>query len=211
METRSTPVARSDGRCPCCGTMLPSRTERRLTILDAMVMVVATAGTLALSRPFLGAGNPGRSGWVGPLAILVGVLVTWTPTVLWLRLRQPRPTVRRLARQPGFAAGVVGTSILALGVVATVLLTLIRLARQGMTRRVGGFQPSDDPLWWNGVVLHFAAVVGPAVIAAWIVLALAGRRRPVRGWIDGLGRAIGAGWIILFVINCCFRLAYLQG
>ena len=49
------------------------------------------------------------------------------------------------------------------------------------------------------------------MIAAWLVLALAGRRRPVRGWVDGLGRAIGVGWIILFVIISCFRLAYLQG
>ena len=149
MRTDTGPPAttRLEGRCPCCGTILPSRAERRLTILDAMVMVVATAGALALARPNLQSGNLAHPAWAGYLEASIGVLVAWTPTALWLRLRRPRPTLRRLARQPGFAAGVAGTAVLGLGVAALVLLALIRVARQGMVARMGQSSSPSDPLW----------------------------------------------------------------
>ena len=198
-------------RCPCCGAKLPTRIERRFSILDAMTLVVASALAFALIRPVMLDEPVGLPAWGRWLTASVGVLVTWTPTVLWLRLRHPRPPLRRLARQPGFAASVVGTGILALGALATGLLALLRTARQGMGVRGGMLLRTPDPLWWVGVVLHFAAVVGPAVLAAWLILALSGRRRPARGWLDRLGRLIGLAWIVLFVINCCVRLAYLQG
>ena len=200
----------SNGRCACCGAFLPSRVDRRFTILDAMTLVAASALAFSLVRPLVLGGLRNEPSWAGYLAAVIGTLVTWTPAVLFLRLRRPRPALRRLSRQPGFAAGVAGTAILALGALATGLLALIRVSRQGVGVRAGLPPRPPEPGWWLGVVLHFGAVVGPAVLAAWLLLALSGRRRSATGWLDPLGRAIGVAWIILFVINCCARLAYLQ-
>ena len=206
----SSSLVERKAHCPCCGSQLPSRLERRFTILDAMILVVASALAFTLLRSFVFRTLPGLSNGQGLLAVVMGGLVTWTPTLLWLRLRRPRPTLRRLARQPGFAASIAGTAVLALGTVTIGLLALIRLSMQGPTQSAGVAPRPPDPTWWLGVVLHFGPVVGPAVIAAWFVLAVSGRRRPARGWLDPLGRTIGVAWIILFVINCCARLAYLK-
>ena len=197
-------------RCSCCGAKLPTRVDRRFSILDAMTLVVASALAFALVRPIMAEAFLAQSSWGRILAGVIAGLVTWTPTVLWLRWRHPRPTLRRLARQPGFAASAVGTAILALGVLAVGILALLRSARPSAGLRNGLTIPAPNDGWWLGVVLHFGAVVGPAVIAAWLVLALSGRRRPFRGWLDLLGRALGIAWIIIFVINGCIRLAYLQ-
>lgn len=87
---------------------------------------------------------------------------------------------------------------------------LIRTARVGGMARNGFPPPAPDPWWWLGVISHFAFLIGPAVIVSWILLALSGRRRPVRNWLDVLGRAIGIAWIVVFVINCGARLSYLS-
>jgi hypothetical protein len=170
-----------------------------------MVLVAASAVAFVIVRPLVTGRLQDQPDWARYLAVVIGGLVAWTPTVLILRLRGPRLTLRRLSRQPGFAAGVGSTAILAIG-----LLALVRVSRRGMAVRAGVRLPPPDPSWWLGVVLHFGAVVGPAVIAAWLLLAFSGRRRPSRGWLDLLGRALGIAWIILFLVNCCARLSYLR-
>jgi hypothetical protein len=182
-----------------------------------MILVAASAVAFGIVRPIIAARflqNQPR--WASYLAAVMAVLVTWTPTVLLLRLRRPRPPLHRLARQPGFAAGLAGTAIVALGALTIGLIALVRVARRGMAVRAGVRLRSTDPSWWPpdsswwlGVVFHLGAVVGPAVIGAWLLLALSGRRRPSWGWLDLLGRALGIAWIILFIISCCARLAYL--
>lgn len=198
-------------RCPCCGAVvLTPRGDRRFTLIDAMILVAASAVAFVIVRPIITGPLRDQPRWAGYLAAVMGVLVTWTPTVLALRLRRPRPRFRRLSRQPGFAAGLAGTSIVALGILAVGLLALVRVARRGMAVRAGMRLRPPDPSWWLGVVLHFGAVVGPAVIGAWLLLTLSGRRRPSGGWLDLLGRGLGVAWIILFVINGCARLSYLR-
>lgn len=208
-----------DSRCPCCGGVLPSRGGgRRFTLFDAMVLVAASAVAFVIVRPlFVGPLQP-YSGWTRYVAFAIGGLVTWTPTALALRLRRPRPALRRLSRQPGFAAGVAATAVLMLGLLTVGLLALVRVARQGMAARMGrGGGPlpgvmgrTPDPSWWLGVVLHFGVLVGPAVIGAWLLLAVSGRRRPTRDWLDLLGRALGTLWIVVFVVNAAMRLSYLK-
>lgn len=175
-----------------------------------MILIAASAVALVIVRPVVAGPLQQRPGWSHYLAWAIGWLVAWTPTVLILRLRDPRPPLRRLSRQPGFAASLAGTAVLALGLLAIGLIALVRVARQGSPARPAmGIRP-PDPSWWVWVVLHFGTVVGPAVIAAWVLLAVSGRRRPPRGWLDILARAVGVGWIVLFVINCCARLTYLR-
>ena len=95
-----------------------------------------------------------------------------------------------------------GLALLAMGVVGTV-----RLIKGGMVTASGRPALTPDPLWWWDVLRYFSEVNGAAIIAGWLVLALSGRRRPGRDWLDYLGRAIGVGWIVLFVVGCCDRLA----
>lgn len=208
---------RGRDRCPCCGAAIHSAAhERPFKIVDAMILVASSALAFLILRPMMSETVLGRPGWPRYLAVTVALLVSLTPTTLYLRLRQPRPRLTRLARQPGFAASLAGTAVLLLGALAIGLLALVRLARQGRASRIAGMIPNprttypQDPAWWLGVVLHFGAVVGPAVMGAWLLLAFSGRRRPAKGWLDPLGRIIGTAWIILFIINCCARLAYLK-
>lgn len=205
------PLPGGGRRCPCCGAIVPPpRGDRRFTIIDAMILVAASAVAFVVVRPIINGRLQGQPWWASYLAAVMGFLVAWTPTVLILRSRRPRPPLRRLTRQPGFAAGLAGTSVVLLGALAIGLLALVRFARRGMAVRAGLPLRPPNSAWWLGVVLHFGAVVGPAVIGAWLLLAFSGRRRPSGGWLDLLGRALGTAWIILFVINCCARLAYLR-
>lgn len=198
-------------RCPHCGHNLAStRADRRFTLVDAMVLVAASAIALVIVRPLVTGPLHRHPEWARYLAWTIGGLVAWTPTVLFLRLREPRPAFRRLSRQPGFAACLAGTSIIILGSLAMGLLALIRVARRGMAVRAGIPIRPPDPTWWVEIVIRFGVAVGPAVIAAWLLLALSGRRRPARGWLDYLGRVIGIAWIVLFIVDCCIRLAYLK-
>jgi hypothetical protein len=206
------------GRCPHCGTYLPSsRTDRRFSISDAMLLIAASAVSFVIVRAFVIGSLSREPGWSHYLAMVLGGLISWTPATLFLRLRRPRPTLRRLARQPGFAASLAGTSIIAIGGLAIAILALVRVVHRGaiagIVLPIGARVPipTPDPRWWLGVVLHFGALVGPAIIGAWLLLAISGRRRPAKGWIDPLGRILGILWIVLFVINCCARLAYLRG
>ena len=208
------------GRCECCGTPLWTRhAERRPTLMDAIVLVAASALAFGLARPMLTRSGFPMPTWGWWMTILVALLMTLTPTMLWIRLRRPRPTLMRLARQPGFVAGVAGSSTIALGLFATAILAMVRVIRQSVlaqssvqaaVKRGMIVPPSPDPNWWLGVGMNFAGFVGVGVIAVWVMLAVSGRRRPARGWIDLLGRALGVAWIVVFVIGCVARLGYLR-
>src|SRR5690349_1077887 len=108
---------------------LKSHPGRKLTLLDAMILVAGTALGLGLTRqlsagsllgPFdpIGMLSP-RSGspwttkdwavWAvetirGRFFYLIPLLVSWTVTVLALRMRKPRPRLIRLMAQPGAVA-----------------------------------------------------------------------------------------------------------
>jgi hypothetical protein len=189
----------------------PSAAERKFTIVDAMILVAASAVAFVIVRPVITSGLQRAPRWAIYLAAAMAWLITWTPTVLLLRLRRPRPPLRRLGRQPGFAAAVAASSILTLTAFAIALLALVRLARRGALLGVGRPVPKPTPGWWMSVVLEMGVAVGPAVLGAWLLLALSGRRRPARGWLDALGRVLGAAWIVLFVIHCVARLSWLKG
>src|SRR5262245_26651114 len=92
------------------GLMRPSA-PRRFTVIDAMVLIAATAVALVLMRPLL---EEMRLLAVHPLgdALRLGLTVsvllepmalTLSLAVGLLRLREPRPRLRRVFRQPGMA------------------------------------------------------------------------------------------------------------
>jgi len=194
--------------------------DRPFAILDAMALVGASAAAFSVVRPLVVGPLREFPGGSRSLAAGIGVLAAWTPAVLLLRLRGPRPTLRRLSRRPGFVATALGTAIPALAAAAVGLLATlghpgrrswlwaIGLGFPGSSRRPGNPGSGEpSPIWWLYVAYAHGWLVGPSVAVGWVLLSLAGPRRADRGWLDRLGRALGAAWIGLWAIDCALRFA----
>jgi hypothetical protein len=163
---------------------------RRPGILDAMILVAATGLGLALLRATLARSwfasfpKETRFAQIG-IYTAVPILVVWTPTLLVLRLRHPRPRWRRLGSQPGMVGSSAATLVLCLG-----LLPLI---------------PPDEWLLMSlpfdpRASFFYRGYPGYGVAGAWVILALCERWRAEASWLDRLGRAVGWGWIIVNLI-----------
>ncbi len=166
--------------------------ERRFTIADAMLLIAATAVGLSVQRDwiapvFRGPLYPLRYYVDLPYLLLAPLNFYWTLAFVAIRLRSPRPSPRRLGRQPGFIAGL--AVILATLIHAVLGANLVFSARGVQWDRV-------DHLLLN---LSPAQTIAPAVAVAWMVLAVSGRWRPNAGWIDRLGRFIGLTWLGILI------------
>jgi len=189
------------------------RSGRTFGVVDAMVLVVVMAVGFASYRVC-------KEQWAGMRAIpffrqpdewpteLIDAMMTWVP--LWLApgtvallvssLRQPRPRLRRLARQPGFVASVAATSILATGGLMIFLVLVVRLLPSW---RFDYWRAFYWPLFFRCAFdLRLPNLMGAAVAGAWLMLFLNGRWHPEKSWLDRLGQILGCCWIALFLINC---------
>src|SRR5579883_2536491 len=101
--------------------------NRRLTILDAMIFVAAVAVAIVGTR-FMLSLLPMKTSWWGVTALFgsVPVVLSFTLAHILIRLRQPRPPVSRLCRQPGWLASIMVVTALAIGI-ALRLLTVISM------------------------------------------------------------------------------------
>jgi hypothetical protein len=111
--------------------------------------------------------------------------------VLGLRLRRPRPGLRRLARQPGFVACTAAAIVLG-----------IRMANLASVAGVITLDSPGSSFWGeifdDGMRDSLGSIpsdVGCAVAVAWTIQGLGGRWRPEPSWIDRTGRVLGALWI----------------
>jgi hypothetical protein len=170
--------------------------QRRFTLLDAMVLVVATAGGFAAVRTFTaairrvqGPGRPGLADWV---ALSTWVVSFWMLALLALRLGRPRPPLRRLGRQPGVAACIAGW--LALSFQLLYMLPTLRGSRYGLPGLYYIMMSAD------------AISASGAVAAAWATLVLSGRWRAAADWIDRSGRALGIFTIATALLLTVLRL-----
>jgi hypothetical protein len=140
-----------------------------------------------------------------PAIVGAGVpcLVCWTVTVLLLRLRSPRPGLRRLARQPGFAASSAAVLVISVRAVGAGLsaLSWSLPALDAQAFRMAFFEyPIAYRLW--SLLLYpfpFAAPgeIGLAIGSVWLNLWLSGRWRVERSWVDRLGRTLAILWLML--------------
>lgn len=172
---------------------------RRLNLGDFMVLLPALAAGLMLSLDPLGqigsrfaAISRGQAWnldawWVellrhrGPrfliiyhgTLVLAMLFVPLTPTLILVRLRRPRPSLRRIAFQPGFAA---------CATASVAVLIMVDLAYLG----IADVPPGIIPL-----------VPGASVLPAWSALALARRWDPEASWVDRAGRLVGVFWIAM--------------
>lgn len=201
------------------------RKPRRFGLGDLMILIVAigaaTVGVRALwQRPAEGPGGayywdatPSR---LLAAAALSSVAAPLTIAGLVIRARRPRPAWRRVALQPGTAAMIAcavvfaaqaaeavaalrapaveilsGYEVSAIRYNSTDSLVLIRAGSNGVIGHI-------EPIGCFGLlVTSLATPCGPAVAAVWVVLAVAGRWRPERSWIDRLGRLLGVLWIAI--------------
>jgi len=184
---------------------MPKPPERRLTMADLMILVAATAIGIALTRSVVAAiyTEADRAdsylsvGWYKIYWRTVsgtGLSVA-TVTILVLRLRSPRPSLRRLARQPGAMACAAATLNMVIGLFAAgVFAVLVSVPRLP----VGGF-------FWTILRLHsfpyFIPYSGQAVAGAWLVLIVGRTWRAEPSWIDRAGRLLGACWLVLYFIE----------
>jgi hypothetical protein len=169
--------------------------------IDWMTLLAATAVGLSWSSAFDRAARPG--GW--PERGLV-FLASWSVGLLLVRLRSPRPSLRRLMRQPGAVACLSATA-------ATVLVlawsTHRSFAELNWTLPGPPGEPGVGPGDW--LLAAFAAyahavrdiapprlgmTVPPVVLCSWLVLKLSGRWKAERTWIDRLGTAVGWLWLV---------------
>src|SRR5258708_4301344 len=123
--------------------------KRRLLMSDVMVLVLAAAIGLAVDRFFLntflggqrlladlqtGPAWVGSAGWVLVrmehwIEPTLPIAAAWTVAVPVLRVRRPRPSWRRVLRQPGTIAclaSIVGSLWAVAGFGGTLLLTVVR-------------------------------------------------------------------------------------
>ncbi|HWE35986.1 MAG TPA: hypothetical protein VG406_05380 [Isosphaeraceae bacterium] len=186
---------------------MTSPRDRRFGLADAMILVAAIGVGLALARmmerltfayyevvyysPFstVVRDDPSTRGLFERLVFRSFVLLpafatSFTWAMLAIRLRAPRPPLRRLARQPGAVACAVATMATAIVAMHCLILTLLN-------QKYSNYQMNFVPL---------ALDVGWAVSGAWATLLLAGRWRPEPSWIDRGGRCLGLVWILMVVL-----------
>lgn len=171
---------------------------RKLTILDAMILVAAVACGLAMSRTVDPGGASYSQNWFGritdgPVRVSAALpyLIALTPAVMLMRIRRPRPRWRRLMRQPGMAACSVA--------MVPIVVALLRLACREWPPQAP--YPSDFDMIWDPLYWDCAFDAGLWVLAAWLALALSGRRRSEPSGIDRLGRLVGAGWLMVLAVR----------
>jgi hypothetical protein len=154
--------------------------RRRFNLADGLIVTAATAATLALLRDlpeewpsYVFIGGTLRLYREAPLAVRMAmkatyVLIPWTVAIFLMRLRHPRPPLRRLVLQPGMAAW--GAVTLWLGFKALLLVLMLGVPQKW---------PLVRAYLGDGVAI--ASWAAPAVAGAWLLLVLSGRWRPDRG------------------------------
>jgi len=177
----------------------PARPDRPFTILDAMILTAATAVGFVAFRAYLPhywkmnpVANRERAFSLivhGPALIAFPLMIA----VLGLRMKRPRPRLRLLAREPGAVAC---SAVIAAAIWSGLECGLL-MAWRPWARRTDGLWPWDQA-WYT--IMEF---VYPSVTCAWLALAISGRWRADAGWIDRLGRVLGAYFVAEFLLMHC--------
>ncbi len=171
-------------------------TRRPFTLFDGMILVAGIGAGFAwlrLSPPetLEGLGrNPYYWRFWRNVGLEVGgvLLVVCSSMVLAFRVRKPRPALRRVARQPGFAACFVAVTL----AVGSYAFESIRYAYEWVRQRGGIFRGDAFSVDWLYPDDRTAIVVA----SVWILYAIGRIGRPEPGWVDRAGRLLGWCWII---------------
>ena len=156
-----------------------------------MILVAFAAVAAAFLRPYL---SDFFKSWGGPPTSLRTRMIVEGPVkvvicvammaVMVSRLAGPRPRLREIVREPGFAACV--------GAMAGLIAGLIRL----------GFLYAFEWGSWESQRFNYLgdSILEPAlamVAGAWLALLVCGRWKAVPSWHDRAGRLLGLYWLAL--------------
>lgn len=171
--------------------------RRTFTLLDAMFLVAAAGLGLYLARMLISnvpvvTPGPVRKAWINWLGASYLFLLGISLGVAVIRVRQPRPPIRSLARQPGFLAEVAVISIVTLG---TALSVLDRVAFRGW---------QGEPFVSRWLYSYLISIGGPwnvgfAVLLAWVIGGLQGFRWGRADWVEWVGRLLGVLWLLFWL------------
>jgi hypothetical protein len=175
------------------------RTTKRLNLIDAVVLVAATATGLALGR----AVASWRVTPIEPINVVVAdyavsMALMWTLAILSLNLTRHLTTRRELACRPGFSAAVAIVVVRASDVIYYAIVKTIRPPYIS--------SPGSQPDWlWYLLSMNVNNVVrdgstAGVVTAVWLMTAMAGCWRAEKSWIDRTGRALGVFWLLVAVL-----------
>ena len=174
------------------GSRSPSR-KRRITVVDLMALVIGVSLALALNRAENAEAPPGVMNWRPSKLARIGevlrpieefVIVAATLPLLLLRLRQPRPGLRRLVVRPGGAA-ITALSVCLLYGVVNGLLAVV----------VGG-----SWWWWTSAFSAGTSICAPCVAGAWLVILISGRWR-WGDWVDVLAQITGGVLLVCTILS----------
>jgi hypothetical protein len=185
--------------------------SRSFGVADAMLLVVAVALGLSVNRmDWLRIANFRQFGSYDKIQVILEVVLPYvtagTAAVLGMRLRQPRPSIRRLAREPGAAACMVcsATLIIVAGWIATTMATgrIMEFSATMISWPHHGGRGRGGTLHYPGgmAFVVYGDRIGFAVAGAWLVLVLSGRWRSESTWIDRVGRTLGWLWLGLTMV-----------
>lgn len=187
--------------------------SRRFRVADGLILIAGVAVGLASVRalwPDLtphqiwGAVVHPREAWSvwyalklsAGLGVCLGIplLAAWTPTCLIVQLIRPRPSWRRLSRQPGFVACLITTSAFVVMVVASSLAVWLS------TRVPIGHHPDS---FIRALVLG-GILAGSGVLWSWVTMTVCGICRRRATWTDRLGRLTGVAWVTIGVSSAAY-------
>ncbi len=173
----------------------------RFTILDAMILVAATAAGIALLRA-TGFGVKELQIWMSRPGITAGMrkfeliqyglsvplpcLTTWT--FAFLILRATATTTPHAAAFPS-----AGDHRMQCGRSSSIHRSRMVPSPSLATR--------SRFIQLETVFVGYAQQVSFSVAGAWLTLALSGRWKSETSWIDRLGRALGFAWIVTTIIS----------
>jgi hypothetical protein len=185
-----------------------------MTELDVMLLVGSAAFGMAMLElshrtifegwiPLLDRGLPDVHQWTtrevvasatDVSAFLVTVAAPWTVLLVLFRMRAPRPSWRRIWREPGMTA-----CFAALFAWCWSALALILAADLGLVAR---WRRSPTLEEWAQKYLsdEVFMYVGVAVATTWLIQYLSGRWRRSADWIDTVGRLVGVAWILIGMV-----------
>ena len=184
--------------------------RRRFTLLDGMILVAATAVGYAgvhafasqimeedLSSILRETVSKGRFRDLAAILLLCAlpVLAAWTLALIPLRLLKPRPSFRRLGRQPGLMAGLsfaITTGFLAILAPIFIVIASGKVISNGI---VAGLIDTMNEFLGDFLLIP-PAVLGAAVLVSWTTLIVSRRWRAEPSWIDRLGRVFGVFWVV---------------
>jgi hypothetical protein len=161
-----------------------------------MIFVATAAVALACVMEF---GSQTRfwqtNPWLQSVQVTAWVALPLTLALIPLRLRKPRPRGWRLWCQPGMSAEIAVAVSLAHFLLLRSLSDYLNAARTIVS--------SPDGLLAQ-ITLLLPSKASCTVAAMWVVLALSGRWKAEKTWIDRTGRILGLYWIVYPIVSLLF-------